>query len=108
MWLYPWGNSCEILAPDADSLDKACKVAVAATKAVYGTEYQCGPSCKVYQKKTSGSTDDHFYGNVGIKYSFTLELRDKGSKGYYLPETEIIPTGIETVQGLLALWSSLT
>ena len=46
---------------------------------------------------------DWAYGVAGIKYSFGLELRDRGQYGFILPRNQIIPTGEETLKGLLAM-----
>jgi len=50
----------------------------------------------------SGSSYDWAKGVAGIKYSYTLELRDRGQYGFLLPPSQIIPTGEETWAGLLA------
>lgn len=42
-------------------------------------------------------------GSAGIKYSYTFELRDTGRFGFALPANQIIPTGIETFNGVRAL-----
>ena len=39
---------------------------------------------------------------AGIKYTFTVELRDRGDFGFLLPRSQIVPTGEETLGGLLA------
>lgn len=44
----------------------------------------------------AGSSDDWAKGVAGIKYSYTIELRDKGSYGFLLPPSQIMPTGKET------------
>jgi hypothetical protein len=48
---------------------------------------------------------DYFYDEGGVMYSMTLELRDKGSFGFLLPASEIIPSGQETVEGLVSFWT---
>ena len=42
-------------------------------------------------------------GVAGIKYSFSLELRDRGQYGFMLPRNQIVPTGEESLTGLLAM-----
>ena len=37
----------------------------------------------------SGSSVDWAYENSGIKYSFGLELRDRGQRGFMLPQVTI-------------------
>jgi hypothetical protein len=53
--------------------------------------------------ENSGGSKDYTYGQLGIKYSFALELRDRGRYGFLLPPNQIIPTGIETFNGILAM-----
>ncbi|XP_011368672.1 carboxypeptidase B2 [Pteropus vampyrus] len=43
-----------------------------------------------------GGSDDWIY-DLGIKYSFTIELRDKGKYGFLLPKHFIKPTCIEAL-----------
>lgn len=43
-----------------------------------------------------GSAIDWVKGAAGVKYAFTLELRDSGRYGFILPAQQIIPTGEET------------
>lgn len=51
----------------------------------------------------SGSSADWTYGKLGLEYSYGVELRDTGKYGFLLPEDQIIPTGRETLDALLAL-----
>lgn len=52
---------------------------------------------------TTGSTGDWASGVLGVKYSYALELRDKGRYGFLLPANQIIPTGIETFAAMKAM-----
>ena len=45
----------------------------------------------------AGGSDDYAKGSAGVKYSYTLELRDTGRYGFVLPENLIIPTCEETM-----------
>lgn len=40
------------------------------------------------------------YVEKGIKYSYGVELRDKGEFGFLLPEDQIIPTAEENLAGI--------
>ena len=51
----------------------------------------------------SGGTKDWTYGVLGLKYSYALELRDKGRYGFMLPANQIIPTGVETFAAIKAM-----
>lgn len=50
----------------------------------------------------AGAADDWAYG-AGIKYSYTLELRDTGNNGFILPPEQIKPSGAETLAALLKM-----
>ncbi|KAI8918028.1 hypothetical protein BC831DRAFT_507358 [Entophlyctis helioformis] len=104
LWMFPWGYACnvDIPQPDLDDLTAASQKAVAALKAVNGVTFKSGPSCKTIYAAAGGS-DDHTY-SMGVKYSFSVELRDTGRNGFTLPASQIVPSGLETVAGVTALW----
>ena len=52
---------------------------------------------------TSGGSDDWAYGALGVKYSYCVELRDKGYHGFLLPADQILPTAVETFAGFKAM-----
>ena len=56
---------------------------------------------------TSGATDDWAYGFLGVKYSYGLELRDKGRYGFVLPANQILPTGKETFAAIKAMGEAI-
>ena len=43
----------------------------------------------------SGGSLDWTLGELGIPYSYAMELRDTGAYGFLLPPEQIIPTGEE-------------
>jgi len=49
-----------------------------------------------FMKQVDGSSADYAYGACGIPFAGSVELRDTGSYGFVLPESEIIPSGEET------------
>lgn len=51
----------------------------------------------------AGGSDDWAKGVAGVKYSYTIELRDTGNYGFLLPASQIIPTGEETFEGFLVV-----
>lgn len=55
----------------------------------------------------AGGADDFAKGGAGIKYSYTVELRDTGRHGFVLPASTIIPSGEETLKGIIAFASEL-
>lgn len=52
-------------------------------------------------------TKDWAYGAAGIKYSFTVELRDRGTYGFLLPARYIQPTGEETFDAIVAMLNEI-
>lgn len=76
-------------------------------KTLDGQVYSVGPSAGLLYPAAGGSDD--WAKSIGIKYSYTVELRDKGRHGFVLPAQYIIPTGkeakafIETVARNVAL-----
>jgi hypothetical protein len=51
----------------------------------------------------SGGADDWAKGVAGIKYAYTVELRDDGTYGFLLPASQIVATGKETFAAIKAV-----
>ena len=56
---------------------------------------------------SSGTSRDWYYGSLGSRYAYTIELRDKGEKGFLLPKEQIIPSGEEMWAAMEAVLSKL-
>lgn len=56
-----------------------------------------------YLDPAFGLADDWAKGCAKIKYSFCIELRDKGEYGFLLPANEIIPVGEEIMAAIKVL-----
>lgn len=54
------------------------------------------PTLYLPSDPAAGGSDDWAY-DLGIKYSYTFELRDTGYYGFLLPESQIQPTCEETM-----------
>ncbi|KAL9959738.1 hypothetical protein ACROYT_G033093 [Oculina patagonica] len=85
MWFIPWGYT----STDTPDHYEQMRVARAAANAI--------------TNPAAGGSEDWTYGKLGVKYSFSVELRDTGRYGFLLPANQIIPTGEETFEGLKAL-----
>jgi hypothetical protein len=84
----------------------AANAAIKALKAVngahFGIDFGKSPYCG-----EDGTSSDNAH-QLGVKYAYTLELRDspRGTHGgFILPANQIVPSGKEVVEGMLALWS---
>ncbi|XP_012638279.1 mast cell carboxypeptidase A [Microcebus murinus] len=94
MLLLPYGYTSK-LPPNYKELAKVAKIATDVLSTQYETRYIYGPiESTIYP--TSGSSLDWAY-DLGIKYAFAFELRDKGKFGFLLPESQIKPTCKETM-----------
>ncbi|XP_035981526.1 carboxypeptidase B [Fundulus heteroclitus] len=92
--LFPYSYSYN-LAADHSELMSVARGAAAALTSLYGTRYTSGPGATTIYPAAGGS-DDWAY-DLGIKYSYTFELRDTGYYGFLLPESQIKPTCEETM-----------
>ncbi|XP_058960392.2 carboxypeptidase A2 [Pocillopora verrucosa] len=99
LWMTPWGYTRQPTR-DNEELMRVSKAAVTAIRrAGYGTYYRYGPSSVIIYQNSGGSKD-YTYGKLKIKYSFALELRDTGRYGFLLPARQIVPTAMETFEGI--------
>jgi len=101
LWMTPWGWTVQ-KPVDYNTQIAGANAAVKALTAVYGTQYTTGDIYSTIYEAT-GSSVDYTYGNVDIKYSYAVELRDQGQYGFLLPPNQILPSGKETFAGLVAL-----
>ena len=56
----------------------------------------------------TGGSDDWARGSAGIKYTYTIELRDKGYYGFILPAQYIIPTAREALAAVKTIAAEIT
>ncbi|EDU48345.1 carboxypeptidase B precursor [Pyrenophora tritici-repentis Pt-1C-BFP] len=100
--LWPYGYDCS-LRPENDAQHRSlASRAQSAISAVSGTPYTIGPSCSTLYATTGSSTDyTDVQGNA--TYSYTYELRDKGTYGFVLPANQIRPTVLETWAGVASM-----
>ncbi|XP_054159932.1 carboxypeptidase B-like [Oppia nitens] len=66
-----------------------------------GVKYQIGPLGQSLYVG-SGFMMDWIYTKLGITNTYLCELRDKGVHGFLLPADQIMPTALETWNGILA------
>lgn len=66
-------------------------------KAISGTKYSVGSSGSLLYP-ASGASDDWAKGRLGIKYTYTIELRDSGRYGFILPAEFIEGTAQEGLE----------
>ncbi|XP_075447243.1 carboxypeptidase B2 isoform X1 [Ascaphus truei] len=97
MVLFPYSYTREKSKDHEELLYVANKVADA-IKSTSRNKYVYGPGADTIYLAPGGS-DDWAY-DFGIKYSFTIELRDRGAYGFLLPPNLIKPTCSEALTGI--------
>lgn len=97
-WLTPWGYT-SALPDDYQDLYDLAQSAVDKLTAVEGTPYTIGTSTNLLGL-ASGCSDDWAKGGAGIKYSYTVEMRDTGRFGFQLPASQILPNNLEVWEGV--------
>ncbi|KAI0360633.1 Zn-dependent exopeptidase [Trametes cingulata] len=93
----PFSYSCKKVPKDAEDLLEAGLGAVNAIKQVHGTPFTTGSLCRQLYK-ASGNVVDYMYAKAGIKFSYSVHLRDTGTYGFSLPAEWIRPVGEETAK----------
>ncbi|XP_077155850.1 carboxypeptidase B2 [Ranitomeya variabilis] len=97
MVLFPYSYTTE-KSKDHDELLRVANRVADAIKSKSRSKYSSGPGADTIYLAPGGS-DDWAY-DLGIKYSFTIELRDKGTYGFLLPPSYIKPTCSEALTGI--------
>ncbi|XP_054669089.1 carboxypeptidase B2 isoform X3 [Grus americana] len=95
--LFPYSYTTD-KSKDHDELERLAKKAATAIKRTTRKTYRPGAGAQTIYLAPGGS-DDWAY-DLGIKYSFTIELRDTGTYGFLLPPQEIKPTCLEALSAV--------
>ncbi|XP_034742326.1 carboxypeptidase O-like isoform X2 [Etheostoma cragini] len=98
--LMPYGHP-EISAPNYDELVSVGEAAAVKMKKVHGMGYTVGTSPQILYPNTGSSRD--WARLIGIPFSYTFELRDKGEFSHLLPEEQIQPACEEAYAGALSI-----
>jgi len=99
--LFPYGHTGEHVG-NYDELYEIANKTVEAIAVREGTAYRYGPSSTVLYE-TSGTSVDWAYDEFGIRLAYTFEFRDRGNYGFILPANQIIPNGLEILDGIIAM-----
>ncbi|KAG5461091.1 MAG: hypothetical protein BJ554DRAFT_6772 [Olpidium bornovanus] len=101
-WMSPFGGDCKVLPSDNEDILECAQGAVKALYKVNRRQFRAGSVCDV-SYKSSGLAIDWAYAVAGVKYSYSINLRDKGKYGFLLPSDQIVPSGEETYTAVLAM-----
>ncbi|EDW06718.1 carboxypeptidase B [Drosophila mojavensis] len=91
--VYPWAFKA-VKVKDANVLQRVANTAAERIIQKTGTPYKAAVTHEVLGIAGGGS-DDWSRGVLGVKYVYTVELRDRGLNGFVLPPKYIKDTAIE-------------
>ncbi|XP_055843286.1 carboxypeptidase B-like [Episyrphus balteatus] len=93
MIVYPWAYK-KAKVRDHKELQAAAQLAVNNIKKETGRAYRAAPTYELLGVAGGGS-DDWSRDSLGVKYVYTVELRDRGYYAFVLPKEQIKPTSKE-------------
>ncbi|XP_031639171.1 carboxypeptidase B-like [Contarinia nasturtii] len=99
--MYPGGND-----EDCDSVEKAAIQGVKRMKTVDNLNYKVGTSQSLFNASAAGAASE-WAKSVGIRYSYTVNLRDTGRYGSLLPPRFIETTAKEANAFVLAVLEAI-
>ncbi|GFG31000.1 hypothetical protein Cfor_07987 [Coptotermes formosanus] len=99
--MFPYGHNSDPVS-NYDELLSLGRRAAAALAQNNGTEYDVGNIHDTIYP-TSGVSMDWVRGVFDKPYTFTWELRDKGTYGFLLPASQIIDTAEETLNSVVVI-----
>ncbi|TBU48939.1 Zn-dependent exopeptidase [Dichomitus squalens] len=107
MLSIPFSHSCKKTPKDAEDQLEAALRAVNAIKQAHGTVFTIGSLCEQLYR-ASGNVVDYMYKKAGIKYAYSVHLRDTGTYGFNLPAEWIRPVGEETAAMINSIMGFIT
>ncbi|XP_034490427.1 carboxypeptidase B [Drosophila innubila] len=93
MVVYPWAYKA-VKVRDSNVLQHVANTAVDRIAQMTGTSYRASVTHEVLGVAGGGS-DDWSRAALGVKYVYTIELRDRGTYGFVLPPKFIKDTALE-------------
>ncbi|XP_022220295.2 zinc carboxypeptidase [Drosophila obscura] len=100
--LLPYGHSNTEFPPNYEQMKRIAAAFSDAASEPYGSGFTYGAS-GLLNYVVSGAAKDWAYGVKNIPFTCTVELRDKGTYGFFLPSNQITEVGVEVTAGLIGL-----
>nr|USU81834.1 M14 metal carboxypeptidase 3 [Antheraea pernyi] len=99
--LIPFGNSTTAYSNYYDAINIGRR-AMGALSVRYGTLYTTGNIAEAIYHATGGSID-WVKGHLNVPLVYCYESRDQGQYGFLLPEDQILPNSLETMDSVLEM-----
>ncbi|PIK36597.1 putative carboxypeptidase B [Apostichopus japonicus] len=97
-------SAAELPAESENQLAAAAAMAAAMnSKHSVAGGYIHGPSARLLYEASGASNDYGFASTPAATYTYVVELRDTGEYGFVLPADQIVPSGEESYDGVIAL-----
>ncbi|XP_037814177.1 zinc carboxypeptidase-like [Lucilia sericata] len=100
--LLPYGHTSIEFPPNYDQMMRIASAFADGARVKYGTDFLSGAS-GLLNYPVSGSAKDWAYGVKKIPFTATIELRDRGQYGFFLPPSQIVEVCEEVTDGLVAM-----
>uniref|UniRef100_A0A1I8P7Y9 Peptidase M14 domain-containing protein n=1 Tax=Stomoxys calcitrans TaxID=35570 RepID=A0A1I8P7Y9_STOCA len=102
--LLPYGHTSDIFPPNYDQMMRIAKGFADAARVKYGTNFKYGSTGTInLSGYVSGASKDWAYGVKNIPYTGTIELRDYGEYGFFLPPSQIKEVCDEVTDGIIGM-----
>lgn len=103
LWMMPFAHTMQV--PDnIQRLLPLMREVQSSIEGVHGVKYGVGSMANLLYP-AAGTSIDWVFQELGINYTFLIELRDHGLKGFLLPPSDIIPTAEEVWAGIRVILS---
>ncbi|XP_023160443.2 zinc carboxypeptidase [Drosophila hydei] len=100
--LLPYGHTNTEFPPNYDQMMRIAAAFADGAVDAFGSVFTYGAS-GLLNYVVSGAAKDWAYGVKDIPFTCTVELRDKGTFGFFLPSNQITEVGVEVTEGLKSL-----
>ncbi|XP_059220287.1 zinc carboxypeptidase [Stomoxys calcitrans] len=102
--LLPYGHTIDYFPPNYKQMERIGKGFADAARVKYGTDFKYGATGVLnHSGFVSGSAKDWVYAMKNVSYCGSIEMRDHGEYGFFLPPNQIVEVCAEVTDGLIGM-----